>query len=320
MKKTFILSLFGASALMISSVSANTTWAVATGANTTNIATWTVLTWTVVTTWSTVTTWVTLTSTWTTVATWTDTNTGTDLSSEDLIMNLVSSASTWDTTTSDTVTMETSTATKPADVDQETWDAGNKMYSEKVTKLAPEKTNFYNWLKRWEAALLLKRFWVEKLAIESKKSATECAFIDVANIDAEAKAEIQESCTYGLFKGNGKSFMPDGTFTRGQAIMVIARMLNGDPTMELDDSYDYLLNNKIIKVDDRKDSERQVTRSELYIMISRILEQKEAGTLPTIWAWEAQQLIDAMNELIENEPVETTDSTASSLTWINFGS
>ncbi|MFZ5341808.1 MAG: hypothetical protein ACOZBL_04665 [Patescibacteria group bacterium] len=52
--------------------------------------------------------------------------------------------------------------------------------------------------------------------------------------------------------------------------------------MELDDAYDYLLDVKIIKVDDRKESARELARAELYIMISRILTQKEEGTLPAI--------------------------------------
>lgn len=291
-------------AFFVSAVSANTTWAVATGTVTTSTSSGSVITWTVITTTWTTLTWTVMTgsvaTTWTVEnLSWTSSMTW-DL----LIATLLSSASTWTNETTEvtlpTMSGETLTwATKPANIDEETWNAWTKLFETKVTKLAPANTEFFASLSRWEAALLLKRFAVEQLNVTSKKDAKECMFKDTSSLDETTAKEVEEACTFGLFKGTDSNFMPNAKFTRWQAIIVIARILSGEPTMELDDAYDYLLDVKIIKVDDRKESARELARAELYIMISRILTQKEEGTLPAIWAWDTQQLIDLMEGLLQ---------------------
>jgi len=55
--------------------------------------------------------------------------------------------------------------------------------------------------------------------------------------------------------------------------MVLARLLNNKSDMELDSSYDYMLNKQIIKVDDRKSSGRSVSRYEIYLMLYRIIQK-----------------------------------------------
>ena len=44
--------------------------------------------------------------------------------------------------------------------------------------------------------------------------------------------------------------------TRGQVIIVVARMLSEDSSLQLDAAYNYLLTNRIITVDDRNDAAR----------------------------------------------------------------
>lgn len=157
-------------------------------------------------------------------------------------------------------------------IDSELIAATNTLYKAKVTKLDVANTDYYAASTRWEAALLTKRF-ASTFKKNQDKAGMSCSFYDVSGLNSDVVSEIIQSCKTGLFKGHNNNFMPFEKFTRGQAIMVFARMLSNNPKMELQSSYNYLLKNGIIHVDDRNNSERPVPRSELYLMMYRMLEK-----------------------------------------------
>lgn len=158
-------------------------------------------------------------------------------------------------------------------IDSELYNAHQKLYSIGITKLPLSETNFYSNSVRWEAALLTKRFAIDILNKEKNVSPINCYFSDSSLTSETISSEIQESCEYWLFKGNQNLFYPNMIFNRWHWIMVFARMLSWNPTMELFDSYDYLLQNKIIFVDDRYTwSEKPMNRDQLYRIMYRILQ------------------------------------------------
>lgn len=155
-------------------------------------------------------------------------------------------------------------------IDSEVIEATNALYKAKVTVLDVAKTNYYAGSTRWEASLLTKRF-ATKFKTVKKQTVNSCSFNDLSKYERGVVKEVIQSCKIGLFKGHDGKFMPGDTFTRGQAIMVFARMLSNNPTLELNESYDYLIKNGIIHVDDRASSTRPVPRSELYLMMYRMI-------------------------------------------------
>lgn len=155
--------------------------------------------------------------------------------------------------------------------EQEAIDAANILYEGSITKLTADKTPFEATLTRWEAALLLKRFGVTFFE-DSLITQDGCAFSDINKLDQSIQDEILKSCEIGLFKGVNGKFSPTANFTRGQIIIVVARLLNSDPTLELDAAYDSLLSQRIITRDDRATSSRAAPRQELYIMLKRIMD------------------------------------------------
>lgn len=155
-------------------------------------------------------------------------------------------------------------------VDKESVDAAIKLKEKWITKLSPENTSFYSNLTRWELSLLVWRY-AEK--IFSKTQSGGCKFSDISALDTITQSEILKSCKLWLFKWANGKFSPLNNATRWQVIMVIARLLNNKSDMELDDSYDYMLNKQIIKVDDRKSSGRSVSRYEIYLMLYRIIQK-----------------------------------------------
>lgn len=157
-------------------------------------------------------------------------------------------------------------------IDSEVIAATNTLKKAKVTKLDVANTNFYAPSTRWEAALLTKRFATKFKKVKIQKTHS-CSFVDVATVDWSIAKEISQSCKIGLFKGSNGKFMPHATFTRGQAIMVFARMLSNNPSLELHESYDYMISKGIIHVDDRANSDRPVPRSEIYLMMYRMLNK-----------------------------------------------
>lgn len=164
-------------------------------------------------------------------------------------------------------------------LDAELVEATNALYKAKVTKLQVAETDYRAGATRWEASLLTKRFasTFKKIKVQNVNS---CTFTDLT-VNRDIAKEIVQACKIGLFKGHDGKFMPMQTFTRGQAVMVFARMLSNNPSMELNESYDYLMKEGIVHVDDRLNSNRPVPRSELYLimyrMIKKIAENPEWG-------------------------------------------
>lgn len=167
-------------------------------------------------------------------------------------------------------------------VGDETVSATNMMYKAWVTKLPLERTDLYWSSKRWEAALLLKRF-NKKINKNVKDQYFDCTFNDTYGVLSwDIPDEIAESCRIGLFQWywNWK-FWPNDTFSRWQTILVFARMIaankapfkTGTYQQQLNNAYDYLLKKGIITVDDRSAASRAVTRNEMYLMMYRIVSK-----------------------------------------------
>ncbi|MBP7061800.1 trypsin-like peptidase domain-containing protein [Patescibacteria group bacterium] len=121
-------------------------------------------------------------------------------------------------------------------------------------------------MSRREAALLMDKY-TDKL-LGTPKTTDTCQFYDLT-ISEGIKQAIIASCQKGIFKGKNGFFRPYDMMTRGQLIIVVARLLSGNPALELDEAYTYLLREKIIKIDDRNNASRLINKSELYIVLSR---------------------------------------------------
>ncbi len=146
----------------------------------------------------------------------------------------------------------------------ETRDAAQALREKKIISQSPEKIVYEQVIQRREAAVIMKRYAVsEWKALDQKCS----LWSDTTKL--VEKNELLEACKIWLFKQAAK-FNPYQNFTRGQLIMVLARFLNNNPTMELDAAYDDLLARKIITVDDRTMSTRNAMRSEVYLMLYRL--------------------------------------------------
>lgn len=118
--------------------------------------------------------------------------------------------------------------------------------------------------------MLVKRFATNVLGKKDIVSQTSCAYSDIGTFASADQADIIASCTLGIFK-SATTFNPDTPFSRGQMVIVIARLISGNPNMELIESYDYLLHLGIVKVDDRHESTKPALRKDLYIMLSRVI-------------------------------------------------
>lgn len=153
---------------------------------------------------------------------------------------------------------------------EENLNAATVLYQKNITKVAPANTAFYEGLNRKNAALLVKRFATNVLGKKDIKKESECAYTDIWSFAVADQADIVSSCTLGIFK-SASTFSPDYAFSRGQLVIVVARLISWNPTMELTDSYDYLLHLGIVKVDDRNESTKPALRKDLYIMLSRII-------------------------------------------------
>lgn len=170
-------------------------------------------------------------------------------------------SNTSNSTNTDTFTSNTSS-------NEDIYNITIKLKDKWITKLDPEKTSYYTPISRRELSLLLWRY-AEKIFNKSQIN-TNCVFADLNEIGLDIKKEILKSCQLWLFKWYKWNFLPKAISTRWQVIMVLARLLNENPNMELDDSYDYMLENWIIKVDDRKEW-RTAIRYEIYLIMYRII-------------------------------------------------
>ena len=59
------------------------------------------------------------------------------------------------------------------------------------------------------------------------KNYTQCNFNDIAGYDPTLEPTIIEACEYGLLKGSGNTYNPNGNVTEAQAITVVVRSLWG---------------------------------------------------------------------------------------------
>ncbi len=59
------------------------------------------------------------------------------------------------------------------------------------------------------------------------KNYTQCNFNDIAGYDPTLEPTIIEACEYGLLKGSGNTYNPNGNVTEAQAITVVIRSLWG---------------------------------------------------------------------------------------------
>lgn len=157
------------------------------------------------------------------------------------------------------------------EVEKNAYDAAWMLNQKWITKLLPNQTPFYEWLSRWQASLLFARF--AKLAYNKSEANNSCSFDDISSYDTKTQEEMILSCKLGLFKWSNWKLYPKWAFTRAQTVIVFARLLSNNPDMELDESYDYLLKNKIITVDDRAKSSRFVQRYEVYLLLYRSLNK-----------------------------------------------
>lgn len=76
-------------------------------------------------------------------------------------------------------------------------------------------------------------------------------------------------------------------------------MLSQDPNKELDSAYSYLLSQNIITVDDRASSGRIAPRYELYLMLSRLADKEQVGTVNTNTDDEDVELSDEVADIID---------------------
>lgn len=85
----------------------------------------------------------------------------------------------------------------------------------------------YDFLSRQEGAKFFSQFAKEVLykVVDPKRS---CAFTDLQKVDPSLKSYIIESCLLGMFHGNQGRFFPLDTFTKGQALAVLVRILDGN--------------------------------------------------------------------------------------------
>lgn len=137
----------------------------------------------------------------------------------------------------------------------------------------------YTPLARWEAAILFGQYADSILDREPDASAR-CTFWDVTTASI-VYTDIIKSCQLWLLKWSNGNFNPYGSMTRWQLIIVVARMFSQDPSLELYAAYNYLLQQWVIKVDDRANSTRVPGRNEVYIMLARFLHNPSSESIWT---------------------------------------
>lgn len=138
----------------------------------------------------------------------------------------------------------------------------------------------YTPLARWEAAILFGQY-ADTILDRQVDSTSSCTFWDVTS-SSIVYADIVKSCQLWLLKWSNGGFNPYWSMTRWQLIIVVARMLAQDPSLELAAAYDYLLKQWVIKVDDRVYSTRVPWRNEVYIMLARFLHNPTSSSTQPI--------------------------------------
>lgn len=113
--------------------------------------------------------------------------------------------------------------TSAAELDQ----AVSFLYDGGITKYN-NKTDFRytDSIRRDEAAAMYKRLAdaYGRATLDPNKS---CSFEDINEGHSDLKQVVTDSCKAGLFQGSKGKFMPTASITKGQAVVVIMRMIEG---------------------------------------------------------------------------------------------
>ena len=143
------------------------------------------------------------------------------------------------------------------------------LHSKWITNLTHNNTPYDSNLNRAETALLIQRFATKLL---NKKTTKEnCTFDDISNYPTNTQNEILNACKIWLYKWANNKFLPTNISTKAEIVIVFARLLNNDATMELNDAYDYMLDNEILTIDDRGQAFVPLARKGIYDMMSKAM-------------------------------------------------
>ena len=124
-------------------------------------------------------------------------------------------------------------------------------------------------LKRFQWALLFKRNLINALwKTTYVKSDYECHFDDIWQFPQSIQQEIIDSCRLWLFKWSDWHFYPNKPLYKSSYLVVLSRMLNGNPNIELDQAIQDLKEKWIFKWN-KANIYRPVTRIESLILFKR---------------------------------------------------
>lgn len=164
-------------------------------------------------------------------------------------------------------------------IDTEALVSANALYQKGITKLKPEKQNFTKNITRLEGWLMISRLFNQLNNKVETTLDTSCNFTDLAQVkNFEDKINIIKLCENEIMKGYADgSFGVSDQLTRGQTVLILARMLYPDKiaTLTMDEAYSLLLLKGIIKQDDRgtESLNKPITREALIVMLNRSLKQ-----------------------------------------------
>lgn len=154
-------------------------------------------------------------------------------------------------------------------------------YDEGLTTMTSfDAFNFENAITREQAAKFLVA-GAEALGLEDNIGGQDetCDYADLGSADTSLVTYIAEGCELGLFKAQ-TNFRPLEVFTRGQAELVVARMLNGYDAVndyaddnglgEFEAAHEMLLNDGVVHVN--VDLNSAVRRGHLMLMLYRLTD------------------------------------------------
>ena len=157
--------------------------------------------------------------------------------------------------------------------------AYNRGYDEGLTTMTSfDAFNFENAITREQAAKFLVA-GAEALGLEDNIGGQDdtCDYADLGSADTSLISYIAEGCELGLFKAQ-TNFRPLEVFTRGQAELVVARMLNGYDAVndyaddnglgEFEAAHEMLMNDDVVHVN--VDLNSAVRRGHLMLMLYRL--------------------------------------------------
>ena len=90
-----------------------------------------------------------------------------------------------------------------------------------------EKFNALGTVSRAQFAKFASKFY-ENSMNKNEIVNSNCSFTDLSSADQSLVSSIKAACEYGIMKGSNGKAMPNSSLTRGEAMTVISRMLDGD--------------------------------------------------------------------------------------------